>query len=84
MEAFMSLIHKQEMTGENFDEMRSPESPAALIAPRDENALLLQRVEDSTLRKLWRLTNNTNKGPSRRADPKNQDDDQNRNVYENK
>ena len=42
---------------EHFDEMRSPESLAALIAPRDENALLLQRVEDSSLRKLWRLTN---------------------------
>jgi len=42
---------------EHFDETRSPESLAALIAPRDENALLLQRVEDSSLRKLWRLTN---------------------------
>ena len=42
---------------EHFDEMRSPESLAALIAPRDESALLLQRVEDSSLRKLWRLTN---------------------------
>ena len=42
---------------EHFDEMRSPESLAALIAPRDENALLMQRVEDSSLRKLWRLTN---------------------------
>ena len=42
---------------EHFDELRSPESLAALIAPRDENALLLQRMEDSSLRKLWRLTN---------------------------
>ena len=37
--------------------IESPENRAALMAPRDENALLLQRMEDSSLRQLWRLTN---------------------------
>ena len=37
--------------------MQSPENLAALMAPRDENALLMQRMEDSSLRQLWRLTN---------------------------
>jgi hypothetical protein len=27
------------------------------MAPQDENALLMQRMEDSSLRQLWRLTN---------------------------
>ena len=45
------------MTEEHFDQMGSPESRAAPIAPRNEDALLLQRLEDSSLRKLWRLTN---------------------------
>jgi hypothetical protein len=42
---------------EQFEEMESPENLAALTAPRDENALLMQRLEDSSLRQLWRLTN---------------------------
>ena len=54
MESYQRVCLKIE---EHFDEMRSPESLAALIAPRDENALLMQRMEDSSLRKLWRLTN---------------------------
>ena len=32
-------------------------SLAALMAPQDENAMLMQRVEDSSLPQLWRLTN---------------------------
>jgi hypothetical protein len=40
-----------------FDKIRSPENIAALMAPRDENSLLMQRFEDSNLRQLWRLTN---------------------------
>jgi hypothetical protein len=35
----------------------SPENIAALMAPRDENALLMQRMEDSNPRQLWRITN---------------------------
>jgi hypothetical protein len=42
---------------EQLDEAQSPENLAALVAPRNENALLMQRLEDSSLRQLWRLTN---------------------------
>jgi len=40
-----------------LEQMKSPENIAALMAPKDENAMLLQRMEDSSLRQLWRLTN---------------------------
>ena len=40
-----------------FDQVRSPENIAALMAPKEENAMLMQRMEDSSLRQLWRLTN---------------------------
>jgi hypothetical protein len=39
------------------EEARSPENIAALMAPRDEEALLMQRWEDSNQRQLWRLIN---------------------------
>jgi hypothetical protein len=42
---------------EQCDNVRSPQNRAALMAPQDENALLMQRMEDSSLRHLWRLTN---------------------------
>jgi (p)ppGpp synthase/HD superfamily hydrolase len=42
---------------ERLKEMRSPESLAALMAPEDERSLLMQRMEDSGPRHLWRLTN---------------------------
>ena len=42
---------------EKLDRVRSPENVAALMAPKDQNALLMQRMEDSNLRQLWRLTN---------------------------
>ncbi len=42
---------------EESDKVRSPENIAALMAPRDEKSLLMQRMEDSNLRQLWRLTN---------------------------
>lgn len=42
---------------EAHDRINSPENIAAMIAPREENALLMQRMEDSSLRQLWRLTN---------------------------
>ncbi len=42
---------------EESEKARSPENLAALMAPRDEGSLLMQRWEDSTLRQLWRLTN---------------------------
>jgi len=40
-----------------LEQMKSPENIAALMAPKDENVMLLQRMEDSSLRQLWRLTN---------------------------
>jgi hypothetical protein len=40
-----------------FEKIRSPENIAALMAPRDDHAMLMQRMEDSNLRQLWRLTN---------------------------
>jgi len=42
---------------EKLDVIESPENIAALMAPKDQNALLMQRMEDSNLRQLWRLTN---------------------------
>jgi len=45
-----------ERLGKEFDKVHSPENIAALMAPRGENALLMQRMEDSSLRQLWRLT----------------------------
>jgi hypothetical protein len=41
---------------ETLDRVKSPENIAALMAPKDENAMLMQRMEDSNLRQLWRLT----------------------------
>jgi hypothetical protein len=41
---------------EKTDKLRSPENIAALMAPRGDNAMLMQRMEDSSLRQLWRLT----------------------------
>jgi len=45
-----------DMVMEECGKVRSPQNIAALMAPRDENALLMQRMEDSNLRQLWRLT----------------------------
>jgi len=40
-----------------LEQVRSPENIAALMAPKEENAMLMQRMEDSSLRQLCRLTN---------------------------
>jgi hypothetical protein len=42
---------------EHFDELQSPANLAALTAPDDEKSLHMQRAEDSSLRRLWRLMN---------------------------
>jgi hypothetical protein len=42
---------------EKLDEMQSPEDLAALTAPQDQKSLLMQRMEDSSLRQLGELTN---------------------------
>jgi len=60
-------------------------SSAARMAPNDENALLMQRMEDSSLRQLWRLTNTLVKvrnGALTQRDVKNED--RPGDVYENK
>ncbi len=41
----------------DFDNVDSAENIAALMAPQDEKSLLMQRMEDSNLRQLWRITN---------------------------
>jgi hypothetical protein len=46
----------QDILMKRFDQVRSPENIAALMAPKEENAMLMQRMEDSSLRQLWRLT----------------------------
>ena len=46
-----------ELLMDKCDKVRSPENIAALMAPQDEKSLLMQRMEDSSLRQLWRLTN---------------------------
>jgi flagellar biosynthesis/type III secretory pathway chaperone len=67
------------------ERVQSPENLAALMAPVDSNSLLLQRMEDSHLRRLWRLTNTlmkVRKGGLTRKDVKNEG--RSGNVYENK
>jgi hypothetical protein len=70
---------------EQVENMQSPENLAAMMAPQDENALLMQRMEDSSLRQLWRLTNvlfKVRNGALTRRDVKNEDRPDY--VYENK
>ncbi|MDR3674768.1 MAG: hypothetical protein P4N24_04720 [Acidobacteriota bacterium] len=47
----------QALLTEKFERVNSRENKAALMAPKEENAMLMQRMEDSSLRQLWRLTN---------------------------
>jgi hypothetical protein len=42
---------------QRHEKMWAPENIAALMAPNGESAMLMQRMEDSNLRQLWRLTN---------------------------
>jgi hypothetical protein len=41
---------------EMYDKTQSPENIAALMAPKNESSMFMQRMEDSNLRQLWRLT----------------------------
>jgi hypothetical protein len=56
MEVMLPYPRTLDSLMEDWEEIRSPENIAALMAPRDENSLLMQREEDSSLRRLWRLT----------------------------
>ena len=47
----------RDLLAEKLNRVRSPENLAALMAPKEEDAVLMQRMEDSSLRQLWRLTN---------------------------
>jgi hypothetical protein len=68
-----------------MEKVKSPENLAALAAPTEDNHVLLQRMEDSNLRRLWRLTNlfiRARQGGLTRKDVKNED--RSHDVYENK
>jgi len=55
------------------------------VAPNDENAMFMQRMEDSSLRQLWRLTDvlfKVRNGALTHKDVKNEDRPDY--VYENK
>jgi hypothetical protein len=61
---------------EQLDELQSPEDLAALTAPQDEKSLLMQGLQDSSLRQLSRLTNmlfKVRSGALTRRDGKNED-----------
>ena len=68
------------------EKVESPANLAALMAPNGQGSVLAQRLEDSSLRRIWRLTNALQKvrmgALHQRKNNKN--DDQSRNVYENK
>ena len=69
----------------DVDRVHSPENLAALMASGDEDALHLQRMEDASLRRLWRLTNTLMKVRQGGLNPKDvKNDDRPGNVYENK
>jgi hypothetical protein len=62
---------------ERLDLIQSPENIAALMAPKDQNALLMQKMEDSNLRQLWRLTSILMKVRSGALDPSDQPPERN-------
>jgi len=67
------------------ERVQSPENLAALMAPQDPNSLLLQRMEDAHLRRLWRLTNTLIKVRQGGLTPRDvKNEDRSGNVYENK
>ena len=52
----VDYCRNQDLSMKNLDQIESPENIAAMMAPKDKNAVLMQRMEDSNLRQLWRLT----------------------------
>jgi hypothetical protein len=82
MDAFDDPLYR---LSRQIDKVRSPENLAAIIAPKDATALLMQRSEESNLRQLSRLTNTLIKirsGALHQKDVKNEDCSGD--VYENK
>ena len=68
-----------------MNKVQAPENLAALMAPAEVNSMFLQRMEDSNLRRLWRLTNTLMKvrqGGLRQKDVKNAG--RSGDMYENK
>jgi hypothetical protein len=54
-ETMLHYRRARDLLMEELDKSQSPESIAALMAPHEENAMLMQRMEESSLRQLWRL-----------------------------
>ena len=52
----MPYARSRDTLMEEYEKIQSPENIAALMAPRDDRAMFMQRMEDSNLRQLWRLT----------------------------
>ena len=51
------VCRQEDALRREMDKLESPENIAALMVPREGDSPLLQRMEDSNLRQLWRLTN---------------------------
>ncbi|MDR3676029.1 MAG: hypothetical protein P4N24_11115 [Acidobacteriota bacterium] len=71
--------------GRKCEKVRSTENLAALMAPNDHHSVHLQRLEDSSLRRMWRLINAFGKVRQGILQKKMlKKDERSRNVYENK
>jgi len=85
LEAMIHYGRTLELVMAESNKTRSPENMAAMMAPREESSLLMQRMEESSLRQLYRLTNvliKVRKGALTKKDVKNEGCSGN--VYENK
>jgi hypothetical protein len=69
--------------GRKCERVRSAENLAALMAPDDHQSAHLQRLEDSSLHRMWRLINAFGKVRQGILQIK-EKHEQSRNVYENK
>ena len=48
----VEYCRNQDLSMKNLDQIESPGNIAAMMAPKDKNAVLMQRMEDSNLRQL--------------------------------
>ncbi|HMD83630.1 MAG TPA: hypothetical protein VKO18_02885 [Terriglobia bacterium] len=81
MEAYQHLAWRFSRQSEK---VQSPENLAALMAPADQTSVHLQKMEDFSLRRLWRLINAFEKVRQGVLQKKEKNHDRTRNVYENK